>query len=270
MRVLVTGASGFIGRALCKRLVAQGAEVYGAGIHSRHPMLAREVHYIEADVTDPKAIQDIEVELVYHLAAKPDVWYAQLHPAEVFQINVGGTLQMLELARKLDARFVLTSSIALYSGEGAPFSEEQVAPRSFLAIGARCAELYCEQYSDAFLLQCVVLRLGYVYGPECRGPVSDIRKGGPLYMNAETVLDFVHVDDVTEALLKAGQHHRFGVFNISAGTGTTVRELIDLLGGAVEPNNEKPILTLVMDPSRAKRELGWEAAIGLKEGLCNG
>ncbi len=269
MRALVTGASGFIGRALCKRLVAQGDTVIGAG-RSRHAELPPEVEFIKTDIKDPKELMGLKVDVIFHLAGNPNVWYAQQQPADDFRTNVGGAVHMLELAKQNNARLIFPSSIALYAGEKAPFKEEDVQITSVYAAGKHAVELYCKQYHDAYGVKAVVLRLGYVYGPGIpRGPIADILKGGPLFMHQDSVLDFVHIDDVIDAMLKAAEQGTFGIYNISSGEGTSVSKLLALMKSSVQADSAKPKKRLVLDITRARHMLGWAPKTRLEDGLCN-
>ncbi len=266
MKALVTGASGFIGKELVKTLLERGDQVITA---SRSPLELDRVQHIIVDMKDPKTLMDLEVDVIYHLAANPSVWWAQQNPVEDFMTNAGGTLHMLELAKKCGARLVLPSSIALYGGEQDTFKEEDIDLRSFYALSKYTAEQYCKQYFFSFDVNSVVLRLGYVYGPGVsRGPISDIKKGGPLFMNAESELDFVHVKDVVSAMLYFVDKGLFGIYNIGSGEGTKVQTLIQKINKDVKPNQDKPVKRMVLDISKAKAA-GWQPKITMEEGLCN-
>jgi nucleoside-diphosphate-sugar epimerase len=269
MKVLVTGASGFIGRALCSKLVARGDTVIGAG-RTRHAGLDPKVEFIQTDIKDPKELMNLQVDTIFHLAANPYAWYAQQHPVEDFLTNAGGTVHMLELAKKCNAHLVLPSSISLYAGDKEKFREEDLQITSFYAAGKRTAELYCKQYHDSFGVKTAVVRFGYVYGKGVgRGPIADILKGGPLFVHSDTVLDFVHISDAVDALLKVAGKEKFGIYNISSGKGVSVRELLVLMKSNLKPDNQKPKFRLVLDTTLAKQELGWEPKVSLEEGLCD-
>ena len=268
MKALVTGATGFIGKLLCKKLVEEGHTVYGVDIQ-KHEELVPEVKYIKSDITNPKELKELDFDTIFHLAALPSIWYGQLHPAEVFHINVGGTIQMLELAKEKKAKLILPSSIALYAGDKERFKEEDVNLTSFLAASKHVGEIYCKQYHDAFDIKSVILRFAYVYGPGSRGPVSDIQKGGPLYMHSDSLLDFVHIKDVISALLKAATHDKFGIYNIGSGKGTSIKQLLAMMKSDVVPKNERPPKKLVLDTTHTKQEFGWEPTIKLEDGLCD-
>lgn len=292
-RVLVTGVAGFIGSNLAVRLLAEGYRVVGIddlsqGVAEQVPA---GVEFHRADVRDA-AIQPLfeGVDAVFHLAAKNCIPDCQLDPVAATSINVVGTAQVFESARRAGVRRVIhAESSALYEGAATlPSTEEQVAPRSIYAITKLAGSELAAAYERFHGMRMTGLRYFCVYGPR-----QDYRRTIPPVMSAfiirllrgerptiygtgERRRDFVYVDDVNDFHIQCLHDARTegGTFNLGTGRDWSVREIYDhvqaLLGTSVEPVFA-PALPgeaerTCGDITRA-RALGWEPRVGLTEGL---
>jgi len=298
MRALVTGGAGFIGSNLVDALVERGDEVTVVDDLStgRRDNLARagDAALLELDIRDAVAVADlverVRPEVVYHLAAQIDVRRSVADPAFDASINVQGTINLLRasLANEVP-RFVNTSTGGAIYGENeivpAPESHP-VAPKAPYGQSKFCAEGYCELYSRLHGLSTVSLRYGNVYGPR-QDPLGEagviaIFCGLALDGDDPTVYgdglqtrDYIYVDDVVDANLTAAASDARGPFNIGCEVETTVLELVEAIAPHAEgdfepqhaPERTGEVKRSTLDCSRAHEQLGWEARVGLEEGL---
>jgi UDP-glucose 4-epimerase len=288
MRSLVTGGAGFIGSHLVDALVARGDEVTVVDDLStgRADYVNPAARLVEHDVR--KAFQ-ANAELVFHLAAQADVGTSVERPSFDAEVNVVGTVNVLQAARASGAAVVFASTGgAIYGDVERPATEDDpLRPVSPYGIAKLAAEAYLAGWSRIYGLRAVAARFANVYGPR----QSATLEGGVIaiflerlaaaertvvFGDGEQTRDFVHVADVVRALLLAGGRDR-GVFNVGTGTETSVNELHRMCAQAVgverEPDRE-PARTgdarrSVLDPARAERELGFRAEIPLAEGLAS-
>ncbi|MGI8805525.1 MAG: NAD-dependent epimerase/dehydratase family protein, partial [Thermoleophilaceae bacterium] len=229
-------------------------------------------------------------EAVFHLGAQIDVRRSAADPAFDARVNVEGTINMLEAARAAGARrFVNSSTGGAIYGEGRtiPAPEDHpVAPEAPYGQSKFAAEGYCELFRRLHGVQAISLRYGNVYGPR-QDPLGEagvvaIFCGRLLERQRLTVFgdglqtrDYVHVDDVVRANLAAAESEAAGALNIGTGVQTSVLDLVAALGrvtGAdleAEHAPERPgeVRHIALDASRARVELGWEAAVAVDEGL---
>jgi UDP-glucose 4-epimerase len=294
MRTLVTGGAGFIGSHVVDALLARGDEVHvvdNLSTGSRENIAtAAELH--ELDIRDP-AIEKLGAELrpdvVLHLAAQSDVGTSVERPVYDAEVNVIGTVHVLEAARAAGARVVFTSSGGAIYGEcDEPATEEHARlPLSPYAVSKLAGEEYIAGWNRLHGTNHVVLRLGNVYGPrqipELEGGVVAIfldRLGRgetcQIFGDGLQVRDFVNVSDVANAFLCAAETGS-GTYNVGTGVATTVLDLYRACAVAVGVDKE-PIFAdarpgdlrrSVIDAGRAERELGWRASTSLESGLAH-
>ena len=300
MRALVTGGSGFIGSNLVDTLVARGDEVtviddLSTGRRENlDGALAAGVRLLEVDVRDRAAILDLvgraRPEVLFHLAAQIDVRRSMTDPALDARINVEGTINILDAACKSGVRRLINTSTggAIY-GEGKilPAPEDHPsAPEAPYGQSKLCAEGYCDLFARLHGLSTVSLRYGNVFGPR-QDPLGEagviaifcgklIDGGTPtIFGDGLQTRDYVYVSDVVEANLAAVGTDATGAFNIGTGVQTSVLDLVSALGrhadGPFEPEmapeRQGEVRHIVLDTSRARDELGWEARVALDEGL---
>jgi UDP-glucose 4-epimerase len=272
---LVTGSDGFVGRLLAARLEEKGVRVTGFDV-TRGRDVAR--------WSDFSRIRRVDV--VYHLAARTFVPAAQKEPRTTYQVNVSGTVNALEFARRRGARFVFASSYVYGNPGYLPIDEKHpVSPTNPYATSKLVGETLCQAYHRDFGVACVVLRPFNIYGagqderfliPEI---VRQLKRGRTVTLKDLTPRrDVLYVDDAVEAYVKAGEYGRPGceVFNVGFGRSYSVREiaekLISLSGRDVTlrsrgERRKGEIRDTVADVARAKRRLKWKPLVGIDEGL---
>jgi len=295
MRVLVTGGAGFIGSHLTDAFLDRGDEVsvvddLSAGSAARldeRAMLHKQ-NIIDAGQLAALA-EEIRPELICHLAAQIDVRASVVGPADDAQVNVVGTVNVLEAARRADARVLLCSTGGALYGRDAPIpSLESVLPlpESPYGIAKSCAEQYVGLYNRLHGTRHAVLRLANVYGPRQdpsgeAGVVaifcSRVLAGQPptIYGDGKQTRDYVYVGDVVTAFLAAADAGRPGTWNIGTGIETTVLDLAaaigEAAGSAVQPDfapdrpGELPRSALAV--GLARQDLGWSAGVPLAGGV---
>ncbi len=300
-KVLVTGGAGFIGSHVVDRLAEMGVEVlvvdnlFTGKVENLQKALEHgNVRFFEGDIRDGGIVERVvgEVEAVVHLAAIASVPFSVENPVLTNDVNVGGTLNLLDACVRKDVqRFVFVSSCAVY-GEPSylPVDEEHpVKPLSPYAASKVSAEVYCEVFGRVYGLGVVVLRLFNVYGSRQRGEddysgviskfLKNMACGRPLVVfgDGEQTRDFVHVDDVVDAVLLALESEGAvgEVFNVGSGRSVSVNELVGVMGEVfgveVEVVYEKEragdIRASCSDISKAQRILGYRPRVTLESGL---
>jgi len=292
-KILITGVAGFIGSNLALRLLAEGYEVRGIdnlayGLRENVPM---EVGFHCLDIRDRRIIPLFDgVDTVFHLAAKNCIADCQADPVETAEINVSGTVNVFEAARRAGVRKVIyAESSALYEGcTVLPTPESEVKPESFYAVSKLASMYFADAYKTFYDSQFTALRYFCVYGP-----VQDYRRTIPPVMSAfiikllkgerpsiygtgEKRRDFIYVDDVNDFHLICIQDDRTNgrTFNIGSGVNYSVKEILDrvskILHITPEPVYKDDLpgeaqVTLA-DITQAKG-LGWEPKTLLEEGL---
>jgi UDP-glucose 4-epimerase len=292
--VLVTCGSGFIGSHLCKKLssLPSNLTIYdnlssGKVENVKH---LPQVHFVKADILDLKKLYSQEkADVIYHLAAQVVVPYSMENPIEDFETNARGTLNVLEKARKDDARVVFASSAAVYGNTTQlPTPETHgFSPDSCYGLSKVVGEQYCNMYSKQYGLDITIVRFANVYGPKCHGVISDflekISKNPDQLEIIGTGMqsrDFVHVYDVVEALLLCATNDvAIGeTFNIGFGKTTTIIDLaktiLKILGltdkTVLKPTNvpwQGDIKTIWFDINKIEKTLKWHPKITLEDTL---
>jgi len=291
MRTIVTGGAGFIGSHVADALLERGDEVHVLDDLSKgkreNVAAAAELHV--ADIRDPDAVFDaVKPEAVLHLAAQADVRVSVEQPAFDADVNVIGTVRILEAARRHGAKVVFTSSGGAGYGEcdGPAPETAPMQPLAPYGVSKLAGEEYLSAYNRLYGSTHVTLRLGNVYGPrqEPHGEAGVVaifmgllREGGTprIYGDGRQTRDYVYVGDVAHAAL-AALGHDGGVFNVGTGIETSVLELYDAVGAASgidRPAEHAParlgeLQRSVLDVSLAARELGWRPERPLGDGLA--
>jgi UDP-glucose 4-epimerase len=293
VRAIVTGGAGFIGSHLVDALVARGDDVTVVDDLSsgRREHVAEGARLVETDVRDAAGVDEAfasaEPDLCFHLAAQADLRVSVERPAFDGEVNVLGTIRVLEAARRHSTRVILASTGGAIYGEcERPAGED--APRLPMApygTSKLAAEEYLATYNRLHGTSHVTLRYANVYGPrqDPHGEAGVIAIFFGRLANGEELLvfgdgrqtrDYVYVTDVVDATLAAAG--RRGVFNVGTGLETSVLELADACRRAAgveteivfAPARPGELQRSVLDPALAERELGFLASTALAEGLA--
>ncbi len=302
MRTLVTGGSGFIGSNLVDALIDRGDEVVVIddlstgretnldGARSRGAQLQ------VLDIRDGEALSEAVArarpEVIFHLAAQIDVRKSIADPAWDSTINVGGTINVLEAARRNGVARVVNSSTggAIYGDAELIPSPETLTPLPEAAYGQSklSAEGYLGLYERLYGLSSVTLRYGNVYGPR-QDPLGEagviaifcgaLATGGrpTIFGDGKQTRDYVYVGDVVGANLKAAAATAGGVFNVGTQTETSVLDLVEILGGLAgvdfapefAPARLGELARSCLDIGQARSALGWEPTLAISDGLAS-
>ena len=297
MRVIVTGGAGFIGSHLTDALLARGDDVLVVDDLSRGQIArldsAATLHKVS--ITDPVALGAVvgsyRPELICHLAAQIDVRASVDYPADDAQVNVVGTVNVLEAARLAGARVLFASSGGALYGRDAPIpSLEDVLPlpESPYGIAKFCAEQYIGLYNRLHGTRHSVMRLANVYGPR-QDPAGEAgvitifcsraRSGQApvIYGDGTQTRDYVYVGDVVRSFLAAADTGRPGTWNVGTGTEVSVLDLVGIIasvaGHPVTPEfaaaRPGELLRSAVAVDRAAQDLSWQPTMPLAEGVRN-
>ncbi len=292
-KILITGVAGFIGSNLASRLLAEGCEVLGIdnlayGLRENVP---EDVEFYRLDIRDKDMYPLFKgVDTVFHLAAKNCISDCQTDPVETAQINVSGTVNVFEAARRTGVRkIVYAESSALYEGSSIyPTPESEEKPESFYAVSKLASMHFAKAYERFYGLKFTALRYFCVYGP-----VQDYRRTIPPVMSAfiikllkgerpiiygtgEKRRDFVYVDDVNDFHLTCIRDDRTNgrVFNIGSGVSYSVREILDMIskmvGVSPDPIYKEDLpgeAQVTLADIHFAKSLGWQPKTTLKVGL---
>ena len=296
MKVLVTGGAGFIGSNLVRQLVTEGNDVTVldnllSGFCSNLDLFS-EVRFIEGDIRDDVAVAEAikGVTVVFHLAASVGNKRSIDHPLIDADINVMGTLKVLEAARREGVRKIVASSSAGIFGElkTLPIKEDHpVEPDSPYGCSKLCMEKECLAYAKLYDIEAVCLRYFNVYGPNQRFDaygnvipifVFEMLRGERLtiFGDGEQTRDFVNVKDVVQANIKASMASGVsGAFNIGSGGRITINKLVEILRmtSGIEPQvvygppRPGDVLHSLAEISAARNSFGFAPSVSMEEGL---
>lgn len=306
MVVLITGGAGFIGSHLAERLLRQGDTVLCADNLDDHlysSALKREniellaaypaFTFIEEDIRNKEALRQLMLdrgcEAVVHLAAYAGVRASVQEPEKFMEVNINGTLSVLEAMREAGVKtMVFASSSSVYGNTThSLFKETDAADRpiSPYAASKRAAELLAYSYHSLYGFDITCLRLFTVYGPRQR-PEMAIRKfihrileeePIELYGNGLTFRNYTFVSDAVQGFMKALEHsgEGFRVYNIGGAKSICLEEVIDVIERITRkkskiiyrPEQAGDVRHTAADTSKAKKELGYAPEVTLEEGI---
>ena len=307
MKVLVTGGAGFIGSNLVDALLDRGDDVVvldnlttGRRSNVDHA-LANGAKLVVEDIRDGEMVASLleaeKPEVVFHLAAQIDVRVSAAKPSFDAEVNVIGTINMLEAARRAGARRIVYASTG-----GAIYGETDVVPtpesteiRSEAPYGQAkyAGEGYLSLWQRLHGLSTVALRFGNVYGPR-QDPLGEagviaifcgkLQTGGnpTVFGDGRQTRDYVFVDDVVRACQIAGDDDSGGAYNVGRGVEVSVLELVEQLGmlgnelnlldgrsfePQFAPARAGEVQRSALDPTRSREELDFAAEVDLEDGL---
>jgi len=293
---LVTGGAGFIGSNLVARLLADGHRVsvlddLSSGYRSNVPNHQR-LRFVHGDVRDAEAVKEAmaDAEVVFHLAASVGNKRSIDRPLQDAEVNLLGTIQVLEAARRAGVRKLVASSSAGIFGElkTLPIREDHpVDPDTPYGVSKLAGEKVCLAYAKLYGLEVACLRYFNVYGPNQRFdaygnviPIFVFRmlRDEPLtvYGDGEQTRDFVNVRDVVQANLRAAETQgACGAFNIGSGSRISINRLLDELRAVsglapavvYGPPRAGDVRDSLADVSAAREAFGFAPAVSMSEGL---
>jgi UDP-glucose 4-epimerase len=304
MRALVTGGAGFIGSTLVDRLLAEGHQVDVvddlssgsiANLAEARADRSNQLKVHQVDIRDPAVVDLIarrEPEVIFHLAAQADVRVSVARPGFDAEVNVLGSLNVLEGGRIGGARkVVFASSGGTIYGEPAaselPVKESHPQqPLSPYGVAKRVVTDYLHVYRELHSLEYTSLAMANIYGPR-QDPHGEagvvaifaglLLEGKPctIFGDGEQTRDFVYVDDAVDAFVRAADRGSGLLCNIGTGTETSVNQLYAAMAGAAgvdHPATHAPprageLQRSALDPGRAKLHLGWEPWTELETGV---
>lgn len=293
-RVLVTGAAGFIGGWVVASLLDAGAEVLALDRSAVRPGDADRVRYVEMDVCAPELGEVMSAwrpDTVVNLAAQSRVLGSLRDPLEDARINVMGAVNVFERASEHGARtFVQASSGGTVYGDRplghAAAESEPRTPCSPYGLSKDTADRYLAMLGSSGEVRVVSLALGNVYGPRRSGGAGPGVVGGfidaavrgrrvAIRGDGEQTRDFVHVEDVARAFVRACRRPVHGVINIGSGRATSVNEVAAMIAAHLDADVAAEHLPEVpgevrhnrLDVSRARRLLGWSPGVDLALGI---
>jgi UDP-glucose 4-epimerase len=296
--VLVTGAAGFIGSAVARRLIELGEAVttidnLSTGSTENIPSACA---VIIGDASDPGVLAtlgDRHFDVIFHIAGQSGGIPSFQDPVCDLHSNVTSTLRLLDIAHRSGcSTFVYASSMAVYGDpDTVPVSEDaSLRPKSFYAVAKMASEHYLRLYAD-YGMQCTALRLNNVYGPG--QDLSNLNQGmvsiflGQAIENrhihvkgsSRRFRDFVYIDDVVESFVRVGiggMPSRYTTYNVATARATTVEELIEILRRNLpfdievryEGSTPGDQFGITCSYKRIAFELGWRPTVGIEEGLA--
>ncbi len=291
MRAIVTGGAGFIGSHVVDALVARGDEVavIDSLVHGSKENVSAGAELHVRDIREPldDLFDAVRPEAVFHLAAQADVRVSVENPVEDADVNVVGTIRILEGAHRHGAQVVFSSTGGAIYGECQEPAREDAAtePLSPYGTSKLAAEEYLRSYNRLYGTRHISLRYGNVYGPR-QDPHGEagvvaiflgaLSRGeqAKIFGDGAQTRDYVYVGDVARATTSTlGQDH--GVFNVGTGRETSVVELYELCARVADSDvpAEQAEARLgelqrsFLDPTRAATELGFSAMVDLEDGL---
>lgn len=303
--VFVTGATGMVGAWLVKDLLAQGARVV-ALVRDADPQsqlfrsrLIKKVTVINGALEDlwtlERALNEHEVDTVFHLGAQTIVETARRFPFQTFEANVRGTYNLLEACRLHQSfvkRVVVASSDKAYGDQpNLPYTEETTLQGRYpYDVSKSCSDLIAQSYFHTYTLPVAVARCGNIYGGGdlnwsrvVPGTIRSILKGERpiIRSNGKFVRDYIYVKDAAQAYLRLAEHLVDGAvqgqgFNFSVGKPMTVLEIVGVIQKLMHAEHLEPIiqntakgeiLSQYLSSEKAERLLKWKPSCGLEKGL---
>jgi UDP-glucose 4-epimerase len=300
MHCLVTGGAGFIGSCLVDRLLSIGHSVvaiddFSSGKREHlqdHPKL--KAYMQSACEVLQELFEGNAFDVIFHLAAIPNVQRSIAEPQTTNQVNLGGTLNLLEYCKEFDVpRFVFTSSAAVYGNQPVlPHTEIMLPqPQSPYAVQKLASEQYCSMYHQLHGIKTVALRLFNVYGPR-QNPEGSYAAAIPRFINkvlskerpqiygdGSQTRDFLYVDDAVDALIAAAKTEHtacFGdVMNVGAGEEAAVTHVIETLARVSHCTIRPGYAPAVPEIRRSRADiakiqalLGWKPKTSFEDGLA--
>ena len=284
VRVLVTGAAGFLGGHLSSALRARGYTVFGLDVR---PIV--DENSVIANVEDlrivEKVIAEREIDTLFHLAAVTQVSVASVYPLGAIETNVRGTLNVLEACRRQGVKRIICASSDKSYGDGpVPYREDQpIAPHGIYATSKACGDFLASAYAREYGLPVTVVRCGNLYGPGhvnwstlIPGTICSFLNGERPVLRSDGApkRDYLYVEDAVAGYLALAGSEHTGAWNFGTEKPSSAIDVVRLIGRLmkssltedVRATSRGEIQEQWLECSKAKNLLGWHA-MGLEEGL---
>ena len=306
-KILVTGCAGFIGSHLCEKLLSNSQyQVYGIDnldpyydIKIKESNLVRlqtfsNFHFYHEDILETSLITQIQPQIVIHLAALAGVRSSLENPKRYAEVNIIGTIHLLEQFRLLpetkERKFILASSSSVYgTNQKIPFMETDALDNinSPYAASKRAAEIYAKMYHQLYQLNITALRFFTVYGPRGRPDMApakfmkSIQEGQEItkYGDGSSFRDYTYVEDIVQGIILASENPTpgFHIYNLGNGSPISLNKFIKSCEEVVgKPavvkqidNQQGDVPGTFCSREKAERELGYKPKFTIKEGLLN-
>jgi UDP-glucuronate 4-epimerase len=302
--ILVTGAAGFIGSHLCERLLADDSKIVAVDNFDDFydPAVKRQnitecvknknFELIEADIRDKAAMDKAVgggIDIIVHLAARAGVRPSIANPVLYADVNINGTLVLLEAAKKHNVnKFIFGSSSSVYgNNKKIPFVESDNVdfPISPYAATKKACELICHTYYHLYNIDITCLRFFTVYGPRQRPDLAihkfarliEAGKSIPIYGDGSMERDFTYIDDIINGVVAAMQKcDGYRIYNLGESRPVSVNELVAKLENALgkkaerdyQPTQPGDVNRTYADVTKAVSELGYSPATKIEDGLA--
>ncbi|MDI6751439.1 MAG: NAD-dependent epimerase/dehydratase family protein [bacterium] len=295
-KILVTGGAGFVGTNLVLSLLKKGSKVFILDdlTTGREEFLSKEAEFVRGSVTNSHLVEQLvkEVEIIFHLAAR-NILLSSKHPKEDYEVNIGGTLNILLAAKKKGIeRIVYSSSASIYGNPRyLPLNEEDNPnPLSLYSVSKLAGENYCIAFYEMYGLSTSVVRYSNIYGPY-QSPINPYcgvvakffqaaKKGFPLEIHGdgEHTRDFTYVEDAVEATLSVALSKKTEgrVYNVATGIEVNINTLAkkitglynkELLSRYIDRRDIDNIRRRVLNVEKIRKDIRWIPNITLDEGL---
>lgn len=291
MKILVTGASGFLGAALVGHLARQGGDVIVAG---RHAAGGADPQFRQLDLAGSQESMEAAlagVDVLVHLAWNSTPSVSNREPVNDVMTNVAGTVRLFDACARTGVRRIVFASSGgqVYGDADSTAITESTAtnPKSAYGIGKLACEKYLALYGALRGISTLSLRIANLYGPgqsmkDGFGVIPTFmsrlarHEAVQIFGDGQTVRDFVFIDDVVDALVKSVYSPATGVLNISSGVGVSIGEIVTRLEGLTGQEARRQFLparasdpmAIVLANGNALAALGWQPAVAFPEGLA--
>ncbi len=258
-KILITGSEGFVGNRLVEKL----GNKYNLELFDKN---------FNKDIINPKIFENLNADFVIHLAAitkSNDL-------SNMFNVNVNGTLNVLEFCKTSGAKLIFASSSAVYGDIDSPIKENSnLKPSSYYAMTKKLGEEMCRFYYDKFSVDSTILRIFNPYGPNqtdgflISDILSQLDKSEIDLGNPRPKRDYIYIDDLVDAIDKSLDLKDFNIINIGTGISYSVKELANQITDKKINFNDNSLVKsdIYADISKAKKLLSWVPKVSLKEGI---
>ncbi|MGN6340311.1 MAG: SDR family NAD(P)-dependent oxidoreductase [Ginsengibacter sp.] len=304
MKILITGAAGFIGSHTCESLIKNGNSIIGVdNFDSFYSYKLKELNleqlnqnsnfrFYKADIRDDKALNQIfssnQVDVVIHLAAKAGVRPSIESISEYYDVNINGTISLLESMRKNGIKkMVFASSSSIYgNNQKVPFSEDDRVdnPISPYASTKKSGELLCHVYSHLYNFDITCLRFFTVYGPRQRPDLAihkftkliQENKPIPFYGDGSSSRDYTYIEDIVNGISCALNHlEGYKIYNLGESKVITLKKLVEVIETILGkkavlnqlPMQQGDVSRTFADISKARAEIGYNPAYDFETGM---